>query len=190
MDIGNESAARYGLTAISRDIGTLMAVVLVATGVGVAVLWSVTAMSGYWVELSCIAASGLIAALLVTFLVFKLDQCGSAFGIPMGGGLLLYEITKLNRAFLRLVRRMLDADIEQVRSVLGIPVEIANALLALPDDDYMAVANTNLLLCRIRFDDRILVGLLENKRGLPLELVDQAPLHDGERSTLPAIDPC
>ncbi len=108
--------------------------------------------------------------------------------MPMKKGQLIPEVKALNHAFLRLVRRMLEADFEASRCALGMSVEMANALLALSDERSTAVASTNLLLCRIRFDDRILVGLLENGRGLGLESLLEPQPHESDRTPLQADD--
>ncbi len=128
---------------------------------------------------------GVVTATLVPYLVSKLDRHGFAFDMTIKGGQLLPEVKALDETFLRLVRRVLEADFEAGGSALGVSAEMANALLSLSDERCTAVASTNLLLCRIRFDDRILVGLLESARGLALDPVPHPQPYESDGSPLP-----
>ncbi|OIN68656.1 hypothetical protein BL248_23455 [Ralstonia solanacearum] len=118
------------------------------------------------------------------YLVFKLNRHGSASGITMTARKLLPEVKALNETFLRLVRRVLEADFEAGRSALGVSAEMANALLSLSDERCMAVASTNLLLCCIRFDDPILMRLLGNGRGLALDPAPHPQPYESDGSPL------
>ncbi|OIT13556.1 flagellar transcriptional regulator FlhD [Ralstonia solanacearum] len=98
----------------------------------------------------------------------------------MDGTSLLSEIRSLNVAYLRLARRMLSADQAMATSALGISQRMGDALVALDEDACVAMAQTNLFLCRIHFDDRVLADLLASPRVAHL---------DGEASASAAASP-
>lgn len=91
------------------------------------------------------------------------------FDTNMDGTPLLSEIRALNIAYLRLARRMLDADQALATSALGISERMGNALRSLDEEARTSIAQTNLFLCRIHFDDRVLAALLAGPRLAHLE---------------------
>ncbi|MDC6179982.1 flagellar transcriptional regulator FlhD [Ralstonia solanacearum] len=100
----------------------------------------------------------------------------------MEGTPLLSEIRALNSAYLRLARRMLATDHALATSALGISQPMGEALLALDEAACVRMAQTNLFLCRIHFDDRVLAALLTGPR---MELLE-CPVSAG-KVTAPAI---
>lgn len=72
------------------------------------------------------------------------------------------EIKELNLAYLMLAQQMLREDREAAMFRLGISEEIADVLDRLTPGQVLKMAGANLLLCRFRFDDRMLVGLLSS----------------------------
>lgn len=87
----------------------------------------------------------------------------------MDGTPLLSEIRSLNSAYLRLARRLLDTDQALATSALGISEQMGEALRGLDEEACTAIAQTNLFLCRIHFDDRVLAALLAGPRLALLE---------------------
>lgn len=75
---------------------------------------------------------------------------------------------------------MLSADQAMATSALGISQQMGDALVALDEDACVAMAQTNLFLCRIHFDDRVLADLLASPRVAHL---------DGEASASAAASP-
>lgn len=72
------------------------------------------------------------------------------------------EIKELNLAYLMLAQQMLREDRDAAMFRLGISDEIAGMLDQLTPGQVLKMAGANMLLCRFRFDDRMLLGLLSN----------------------------
>ncbi|WP_217918048.1 flagellar transcriptional regulator FlhD, partial [Myxococcus sp. AM009] len=89
--------------------------------------------------------------------------------ITMEATSLLSEIRSLNIAYLRLARRLLATDQALATTALGISQSMGEALLTLDEEACVRMAQTNLFLCRIHFDDRVLAALLAGPR---LELLE------------------
>lgn len=85
-------------------------------------------------------------------------------GLPSGSVALLPEIRELNFSFLVLTRKFLISGQEDALASLGISRVMADALEAMSDRELTYLANTNLLLCRLHFDDRVLAALLSKSR--------------------------
>ena len=103
------------------------------------------------------------------------------FDTCMDGTPLLSEIRALNFAYLRLARRMLDADLALATSALGISEQMGDALRSLDERACASIAQTNLFLCRIHFDDQVLAALLAGPRLAHLEdhaSASKAPNHE------------
>lgn len=72
------------------------------------------------------------------------------------------EIKELNLAYLMLAQQMIREDREAAMFRLGISEDIASLLGALTPGQLLRMAGADMLLCRFRFDDRLLLGLLSN----------------------------
>lgn len=72
------------------------------------------------------------------------------------------EIKELNLAYLMLAQQMLREDRDAAMFRLGISDEIAGMLDELTPGQVLKMAGANMLLCRFRFDDRMLLGLLSS----------------------------
>jgi flagellar transcriptional activator FlhD len=72
------------------------------------------------------------------------------------------EIKELNLAYLMLAQQMLREDRDTAMFRLGISREIADLLGRLTPGQVLKMAGSNMLLCRFRFDDRVLIGLLSS----------------------------
>jgi flagellar transcriptional activator FlhD len=72
------------------------------------------------------------------------------------------EVKELNLAYLMLAQQMIRADREAAMYRLGVGEEIADLLERLTPGQMLKMAANNMLLCRFRFDDRLLVGLLSS----------------------------
>ena len=75
---------------------------------------------------------------------------------------LLGEIKEINLTYLMLAQHM----IREVKSAavfrLGISQHLADILADLTAAQVLKMAGANVLLCRMRFDDRLILGLLTN----------------------------
>lgn len=85
-------------------------------------------------------------------------------GLPSGSVALLPEIRELNFSFLVLTRKLLTSRRDDALASLGISGVMADALEAMSASELTYLANTNLLLCRLHFDDRVLAALLSKSR--------------------------
>ncbi|MGB0127731.1 MAG: flagellar transcriptional regulator FlhD [Rhodocyclaceae bacterium] len=72
------------------------------------------------------------------------------------------DIRELNLAYLMLAQQMLREDREAAMFRLGISQEIADLLDRLTPGQVLKMAGANMLLCRFRFDDQMLIGLLSS----------------------------
>ena len=72
------------------------------------------------------------------------------------------EIKELNLAYLMLAQQMIRADRDAAIFRLGVSEDIADLLARLTPGQVLKMAGSNMLLCRFRFDDRLLLGLLSN----------------------------
>ena len=72
------------------------------------------------------------------------------------------EVKELNLSYLLLAQHMLREDRDSAMFRLGISEEIAEMLDNLTPGQALRMAGANMLLCRFRFDDRLLLGLLSN----------------------------
>jgi flagellar transcriptional activator FlhD len=75
---------------------------------------------------------------------------------------LLGEIKETNLAYLLLAQQMLREDQHAAMFRLGISQEVADLLIGLTPAQVLKMANANILLCRFRFDDKLILGLLTN----------------------------
>ena len=73
---------------------------------------------------------------------------------------MLAEIREANLTYLILAQRMLRADRAQGMFRLGIGEEVAEIVAALTTAQMIKVASTNTLMCKLRFDDRMVWNLI------------------------------
>ena len=72
------------------------------------------------------------------------------------------DIKEVNLAYLMLAQNMVRADREAAIFRLGISEEIAEVLERLTPGQVLKMASSDMLLCRFRFDDTLLLDLLAN----------------------------
>ena len=80
------------------------------------------------------------------------------------------EIRELNLTYLMLAQQMYRDDPEAAVYRLGISDDLADIIASLTAGQLLKMASTNLCLCRLRFDDRLILSLLasdSNQRTLP-----------------------
>lgn len=78
------------------------------------------------------------------------------------------EIKELNLSYLMLAQQLIRADLETAQYRLGIGADIAEVIGRLTPGQVLKMAGSNMALCRFRFDDKLLLGLLsshERDRG-------------------------
>ncbi len=73
------------------------------------------------------------------------------------------EIRELNLAYLMLAQQMVREDREAAMFRLGIAGDVAEMLESLSTAQIARMAGTQMVLCRFRFDDSALVGMLTGK---------------------------
>jgi flagellar transcriptional activator FlhD len=73
---------------------------------------------------------------------------------------MLGEIKELNLTYLMLAQHMIREDKSAAVYRLGISQQLADILADLTAGQVLKMANSNVLLCRMRFDDRLILGLL------------------------------
>lgn len=79
---------------------------------------------------------------------------------------LISEIRDANLSYLILAQRLIRADKAQALYRLGVSEETADILDALSPAQMMKVAASTMLMCRFRFDDRMIWSLLtDHGRG-------------------------
>lgn len=75
------------------------------------------------------------------------------------------EIRELNLTYLMLAQQMVLADKDMAIFRLGISKDIADILGVLTPSQILKLSNSNMMLCRIRFDDNLVFGMLANYSG-------------------------
>lgn len=75
---------------------------------------------------------------------------------------LLAEIREANLAYLMLAQHMIRQDRPQALFRLGLTEEVANVIDGLSPQQIVRVASSPMLMCRFRFDDEMVWGLLAN----------------------------
>src|SRR5262245_58322371 len=97
---------------------------------------------------------------------------------------LLAEIRETNLAYLLLAQRMVKADKASAMFRLGISDEVADVLDQLSPGQILKMAASNLLLCRFRCDDRLILGLLsDHGTSKPLSQTHATVLMAGQPAT-------
>ena len=70
------------------------------------------------------------------------------------------DIRDFNLSYLMLAQSMIRADKAQALFRLGISAEVADIINGLTAGQLLKVASTNQLMCRFRFDDEMVWGLI------------------------------
>lgn len=73
---------------------------------------------------------------------------------------LMGEIKELNLSFLLLAQQMLREDKDSAIYRLGISQDLAGILEQLTPGQILKMAGSNMLLCRFRFDDHLILDML------------------------------
>ncbi|WP_047198149.1 flagellar transcriptional regulator FlhD [Caldimonas brevitalea] len=73
---------------------------------------------------------------------------------------ILTEIREANLSYLMLAQNLIRSDREQALFRLGVSEDTADLLSVLTPSQMMKIASGNTLLCRFRFDDELVWGLL------------------------------
>lgn len=73
---------------------------------------------------------------------------------------LMNEIQETNLAYLLLAQQMIRLDKATAMFRLGVSDDVARILDQLSSGQILKMAASNMLLCRFRFDDRMILGLL------------------------------
>ena len=73
---------------------------------------------------------------------------------------MLGEIKELNLTYLMLAQHMIREDKSAAVYRLGINQQLADILADLTAAQVLKMAGTNVMLCRMRFDDQLILGLL------------------------------
>ena len=70
------------------------------------------------------------------------------------------EIKELNLTYLMLAQHMIREDKAAAVYRLGVSQQLADIIADLTAGQVLKMASSNVLLCRMRFDDRLILGLL------------------------------
>lgn len=73
------------------------------------------------------------------------------------------EVREMNLSYLMLAQQMLQADKVGAMLKLGVGEDVAAVIENLSPAQILRMASSDMLLCRFRFDDTLLVGLLGNQ---------------------------
>ena len=80
----------------------------------------------------------------------------------MGSDQILEEIRDINLNYMLLAKQMLREDRVAAMYRLGINQDIAEIMEKLTSAQLIKMAASNMLLCRFRFDDRLIAEMLSN----------------------------
>lgn len=90
------------------------------------------------------------------------------------------EIGNLNLSYLLLAQRLVKEDADTAMYRLGISREMAQLLGGLSLSQIVKLSSSNLVLCRLRFDDQpMLAALTDEKKSQPLQQAHAAILMSG-----------
>ena len=81
---------------------------------------------------------------------------------PMSTEQLHEEIKEANLSYMLLARQMIQQDREAAMFRLGISEEMAELISGLSPAQLLKMAATNMLLCRFRFDERLLLNMISD----------------------------
>src|SRR3954468_18896716 len=102
-------------------------------------------------------------------------------GAKMSNDQLLGEIRETNLSYLLLAQHMVKADKAAGMFRLGISQDVADILTQLTPAQIMKMSASNMLLCRFRFDDTMILGLLvDHGKAKPLAQSHAAVLMTGQ----------
>jgi flagellar transcriptional activator FlhD len=73
---------------------------------------------------------------------------------------LLSEVREANLSYLMLARQMIAIDKAEASFRLGIDTELADMIAGLSSAQLLKIASSNMLMCRFRFDDRMVWDLI------------------------------
>jgi flagellar transcriptional activator FlhD len=73
---------------------------------------------------------------------------------------LLSEVREANLSYLMLARHMINEDKAEATYRLGITEELADLIGSLSVAQLVKIAASNMLMCRFRFDDRVVWNLI------------------------------
>lgn len=73
---------------------------------------------------------------------------------------LMTEVREANMSYLMLAQHMLREDRDQAMYRLGLTEDVAEMIAALTPGQLLKIANSNMLMCRFRFDDDVVWDLL------------------------------
>jgi len=83
-------------------------------------------------------------------------------GFKMDSNQILDEIKDINLSYMLLAKQMLREDRVSAMYRLGINKDVADILEKLTSAQLIKMSASNLLLCRFRFDDRLIAEMLSN----------------------------
>ncbi|MDQ7990140.1 MAG: flagellar transcriptional regulator FlhD [Candidatus Dactylopiibacterium sp.] len=72
------------------------------------------------------------------------------------------EIRELNLSYLMLAQQMLRADRPDAMFKLGVGADVAELIENLSPAQILRMASSDMMLCRFRFDDTVLLNLMSN----------------------------
>ena len=75
---------------------------------------------------------------------------------------ILEEIRDINLSYMLLAQQLLREDKISAMYRLGINEDVANILEKLTSSQLLTMADTNILLCRFRFDNNLIAEMLSN----------------------------
>lgn len=81
-------------------------------------------------------------------------------GIDMNTNQLHEEIKEANLSYLLLAQQMINDDLAAATFRLGISQEMAELIARLTPAQLLKMAGSNMLLCRFRFDERLLLNMI------------------------------
>lgn len=94
---------------------------------------------------------------------------------------LLNEIQETNLGYLLLAQQMIRLDKAAAMFRLGVNDDVAKILDQLSPGQILKMAASNMLLCRFRFDDQMICGLLtDHGKGKPMAQSHAAVLMAGQ----------
>ena len=94
---------------------------------------------------------------------------------------MMSEIQEANLSYLLLAQQMIRLDRATASFLLGINDDVAGILEQLSPGQILKIAASNMLLCRFRFDDRAICGLLvDHGKSKPMAQTHLALLMAGQ----------
>lgn len=72
------------------------------------------------------------------------------------------EVREMNLSYLMLAQRMIREDRDSALFRLGVADDVADILERLTPGQLLRMASSDMVLCRFRFDDRLMIDLLSS----------------------------